>query len=197
MGFQRIIALLEWAVVVLLAAMVAVVSLGVFFRYVLDAALVWYDEFASYLLVWLTFAGAVVAAYRDRHIGFEMLEERVGPRARRAMRLVRECCILGFQVVLVYSGWDLVRRMGDETAVSLEWVRMGWIYAVLPLAGALMLCISLGRLAQLLGAGEGEGRHGLAHPGDHHRLDGDQRADRLRPLDHGHPPVAVERDRVA
>ncbi|MFB3816189.1 MAG: TRAP transporter small permease [Candidatus Methylomirabilales bacterium] len=197
MGFRRFIDLVEWVVVVLLAAMVGVVSVGVFFRYVLDAALVWYDEFASYLLVWLTFTGAVVAASRDRHIGFEMLEERATPRARRAMRIVRECCILGFQVVLVYYGWDLVRKMGDETAVSIEWVRMGWIYAVLPVAGALMLCISLGRLAQLLVAGEGERRHGLAHPGDHHPPDGDQRADRLRPLDHGHPPAALEGDRVA
>ena len=37
---------------------------AVFIRYVLNSSLVWYDEFASYLLVWLTFYGAVVADYQ-------------------------------------------------------------------------------------------------------------------------------------
>ena len=57
--FRRAITLLEWWAVLLLIMMVAVVLLGVFFRYILNASLAWYDEFASYLLVWLTFYGAV------------------------------------------------------------------------------------------------------------------------------------------
>jgi len=60
----RLINLLEWWAVLLLVLMVVLVSLGVFFRYVLNASLAWYDEFASYLLVWLTFYGAVTASYR-------------------------------------------------------------------------------------------------------------------------------------
>ena len=47
----------------LLVLMVVLVCLGVFFRYALGSSLAWYDEFASYLLVWLTFYGAVVACY--------------------------------------------------------------------------------------------------------------------------------------
>src|SRR2546426_7512750 len=69
----------------LMVAMVALVTIGVFFRYIVNASLSWYDEFASYLLVWLSFYGAVVATYRGRHIGFETLAERRGPRARRLM----------------------------------------------------------------------------------------------------------------
>src|SRR2546426_8707181 len=65
----------------LMVAMVALVTIGVFFRYIVNASLSWYDEFASYLLVWLSFYGAVVATYRGRHIGFETLAERRGPRA--------------------------------------------------------------------------------------------------------------------
>lgn len=144
--FRRFIHLLEWWAVLLLILMVAVVSLGVFFRYILNASLVWYDEFASYLLVWLTFYGAVVASYRGRHIGFEAVVDRLRPRTRRIIDLIGECFVLGFQIVLFYYGWLLTRKMGDETAVSLVWVKMSWVYSVLPITGGLMLLISLIRL---------------------------------------------------
>lgn len=153
--FQRLIAGIEWWAVALLVLMVGVVSLGVFYRYVVNAALVWYDEFASYLLVWLTFYGSVVASYRNRHIGFDIVVKKFSPAARRMVDFAGECFVLGFQAVLVYYGWLLVRKMGDESAISLPWVKMGWIYSVLPVTGALMLVISALRL---LGIALGEGR---------------------------------------
>src|SRR5574342_1105289 len=114
-----LVKVVEWWAVLLLVLMVAVVCLGVFFRYVLNSSLVWYDEFASYLLVWLTFYGAVVASYRRRHIGFEVLVDRLLPKTRRVFDFVGECFVLGFQVVLFGCGWLLMRKMGDGSAISL------------------------------------------------------------------------------
>jgi C4-dicarboxylate transporter, DctQ subunit len=148
--FSRVITLIEWWAVLLLVLMVALVSLGVFFRYVLSASLAWYDEFASYLLVWLTFYGAVAASYRRRHIGFEMVVNRLMPSTRRVVEVSAELFVLAFQFVLFYYGWMLMQRMGDETAVSLPWIKMGWIYSVLPITGGLMLLIGLERLVHLL-----------------------------------------------
>lgn len=156
--FRRFIDLVEWWAVVLLVLMVLLVSLGVFFRYVLDAALAWYDEFASYLLVWLTFYGAVVASYRRRHIAFELVVDRVAPFTRKIVEAVSETLVLAFQVILFYYGWLLTRKMGDETAISLEWIKMGWVYSALPITGALMLLISFNRLLHLLfGKKKGKG----------------------------------------
>ena len=147
--FRRLIDLVEWWAVILLILMVAVVCLGVFFRYWLNASLVWYDEFASYLLVWLTFYGAVVASFRRRHIGFEVVVDRLQPNTRRIMDFISEGFVLGFQIVLFYYGWQLVQKMGDESAISLPWIKMGWVYSVLPIAGGLMLVISLMRLVDI------------------------------------------------
>jgi len=147
--FRRLINLVEWWAVLLLILMVVVVFLGVFFRYVLNASLVWYDEFASYLLVWLTFYGAVVALYRRRHIGFEVVVNRFSPTTRRIVDFAGEFFVLGFQTVLFYYGWHLTGKMGDETTVSLVWVKMSWIYSVLPITGGLMLLISLMRLIDI------------------------------------------------
>ena len=146
----RLIALIEWWAVCLLAGLVVIVCLGVFFRYVLNASLVWYDEFASYLLVWLTFFGAVVAQYHQRHIGFELVVDKLAPLTRRVVDFVGEAAVLGFQFVLFYYGWILMHRMGDETAISLPWVKVAWVTSVMPITGGLMLLISLTRLAGIL-----------------------------------------------
>jgi TRAP-type C4-dicarboxylate transport system permease small subunit len=61
-----------------------------------------------------------------------------------------ELFVLGFQVVLFYYGWRLTQKMGDETAVSLVWVKMGWVYSVLPITGGVMLVISVQRLLHLI-----------------------------------------------
>lgn len=156
--FGRVITLVEYWSMLLLILLVAVVSLGVFFRYVLGASLAWYDEFASYLLVWLTFSGAVVAFSRQRHIAFDLLTGRLKPRVRKIAELTGEFFVLGFNAVLFYYGWTLTERMGDETAVSLPWVRMAWVYSVMPIAGGLMLLISCERLFDLvIGNGTGKG----------------------------------------
>ncbi len=154
--FRRFIAWVEWWAVLLLFLMVAVVCFGVFFRYVLKSSLVWYDEFASYLLVWLTFYGAVVASYRRRHIGFEVVLNKFRPETRRIFDFISELFVLGFQVVLFYYGWQLVEKMGADTAISLPWVKMAWIYSVLPITGGLMLIISVMRLIDIALAKERE-----------------------------------------
>jgi TRAP-type C4-dicarboxylate transport system permease small subunit len=76
------------------------------------------------------------------------------PNTRRIVGVVAEFFVLGFQVVLFYYGWLLMQRMGDETAVSLVWVKMGWVYSVLPVTGGLMLLISVDRLLRLVFRGE-------------------------------------------
>jgi TRAP-type C4-dicarboxylate transport system permease small subunit len=148
------VAAAEWLAVVLLAAMVATVALGVLYRYALGSALVWYDEFASYLLVWLTFVGSVAASWRGRQISFELVVERAPPRLARAMIVLSELCVLIFHGLIAAYGWSLMQRMGDETAVSLEWVRMSWVYAALPVAAILMALISVQRILALLGGAE-------------------------------------------
>ena len=145
----RAVALVEWFSIALLAAMTVLVCAAVFCRYVLNASLVWYDEFASYLLVWLTFFGAVVADHRRKHINFDLLVNKLAPKARRVADIVGEITVLGFQFVLFYYGWVLTERMGEETAISLPWVKIAWVTAVLPVAGAMLLLLSLDRLAAL------------------------------------------------
>jgi TRAP-type C4-dicarboxylate transport system permease small subunit len=99
--------------------------------------------------VWLTFYGAVVVAYRRRQISFDTLLERLGPAGRRVGGVVSEAGVLAFQAVLAWYGWVALDAMQFDTAISIPWVQMTWIYSVLPVSGALMLVISALHLVDL------------------------------------------------
>ncbi len=130
--------------------MLLLVLVGVFYRYVADDSLSWYDEFAGYLLVWLTMAGSVVGLAKRKHISFDTLVEKFPPGARRAVNVFGVLCLLAFSLVLVVAGWQLVRGMEEETAVSLPWIKMAWVYAIMPVSGALMTIICTVQLVTLL-----------------------------------------------
>jgi TRAP-type C4-dicarboxylate transport system permease small subunit len=147
--YERLVVILQAYAAALILVMLAVVLVGVFYRYVVDQALSWYDEFAGYILVWLTMYGSVVGLARGKHISFETLVEELPRGARRVAEAFDALCVLGFSVVLLVSGWVLVREMADDTAVSLPGVKMAWIYSVMPISGALMVLVGVVQLILL------------------------------------------------
>jgi tripartite ATP-independent transporter DctM subunit len=60
--------LIEPTTVGLLIVEIGILAAGVYWRYVLRNSLVWTDELATFLLVWLGMLGAVVAYRRDQHV---------------------------------------------------------------------------------------------------------------------------------
>lgn len=141
---------LEVFCTVLVVGLAVIVLLGVWYRYVLQRALPWYDEFAEFLLVWLTFYGSVLAAHRGAHIGFETLTDTLPPRLRQIVSGFAEVVVLAVQVALWSYGWALAQAASFDTAVSIRAVRLSWVYSAIPLSAGLMVLTSLRRLATLL-----------------------------------------------
>ncbi len=135
--------------------MLGVVLVGIFYRYVVGEAISWYDEFAGYILVWLTMYGSVVALARGKHISFETLVEKLPRGGQRAADVFGTLCVLSFSIVMLVSGWHLVREMADETAVSVPTLKMAWIYSVMPISGALMVLVGVVQLIRSATGGDG------------------------------------------
>ena len=133
---------------VVLAAMALICFLEVMLRYGLGSSFGWYDEFTGYLLVWLTFLGAVLAQLEEKHIGVGDLAGYFGRGWRRAAAFATLGLMLVLHILLLYYGGQLAIRFLTDRAITLP-VPMGIIYAVIPLSAVLMLAplmIQLGRL---------------------------------------------------
>lgn len=149
--YANFITVVEYICLLLMVAMTFVVAAGVVSRYVLGAALSWYDEFAEYILVWTTFYGAVLASHHRAHIGFDTLVESLPPPLKKGFECFTELLLLGLQGVILYYGWVLLQAMQFETAISLPWVKMTWVYSVMPVSAAMMLMVGLRNIFTIFG----------------------------------------------
>jgi TRAP-type transport system small permease protein len=141
------------ALVSLLIAAIAVICfLEVILRYVFSESLSWYDEFVGYLLVWLTFFGAVLAQSHGQHIGVDNLVESASPGMRRVLRLTSHGLLVAVHLVLLFYGTRLVLRFLTETAITLP-VPMGAVYSAIPLSAALLLVVEAIHIARLASGG--------------------------------------------
>src|SRR5258705_5200901 len=102
----------------MMVVLCADVFLGVFSRYVIGRTFTWYDEIARLLFVWIVFLGAAVGVRRGAHFRLHLLVDRFPPPARRGAPGFGRLVLLGFGLVLIQQGWQLVElRQVHRTAV--------------------------------------------------------------------------------
>ncbi|HEX9769692.1 MAG TPA: TRAP transporter small permease [Kiloniellales bacterium] len=130
--------LLEVVVVSLVLALTAVVVIAVVYRKA-GASLSWYDEVASILLAWVTYYGSALAALRRQHIGFDGMVRAVAPAWRMAFVVVSEIAVIGFFVILAWTGWIVLDVLEGDTLVSLLWVPVQLTQSVIPIGAVLFI----------------------------------------------------------
>ena len=143
----------EALLILLMGAMTLLIFSEVVLRYIFLSPITWYDEFAGYMLVWVTFLGSVVALHRRRHIGFETVVEALPPIWQRAATLLDYLLIIVFQVVLIVYGWRLTFELTGEMAITLP-IPIGFVHVVLPVSGLMMLIVCLVQIVEVLRQGK-------------------------------------------
>jgi TRAP-type C4-dicarboxylate transport system permease small subunit len=137
--------LTEAAAVVVLLALLAAVVLGVVSR-ALNEPVVWSDELARYLMVWLALIGWILASRRRAHIRITVLLDRLPGLARRIVEAAIQGALAVFGVLLMRDGFALVERNLDIEAVSMP-IPAALLYVPILLAG---LATSLQALGQIV-----------------------------------------------
>lgn len=147
---------LAWSVSLILAAIAAICFVEVVLRYGFGSSFGWYDEGVGYLLVWLTFLGAVLAHSHGQHIGVENLLESLPPKPRRVVLLAGHALLVAIHVVLLVYGGQIVSRFLAEEAITVP-IPMGLVYAVIPLSAVLMLVVEVFHIARTISGARGDG----------------------------------------
>ena len=140
-------ALVEIPVAVLVAVEVAILFAGVVARYVLHRPLVWSDELASILFLWLAMLGAAVAFRRNEHMRMTALVARAAPSGRAFLDVVATGAALAFLALVAWPALDYAIEESDITTPALG-ISNAWRAAALPVGIGLMVGFALLRLAK-------------------------------------------------
>lgn len=120
-----------------LLVLTGVMAAQVFTRYGLGDPLVWTEEAARWLYVWLVFLGAAVVT-RDRgHVAILVLLDRLPPWPRALLAAGLNLAAIGFLVAMVVVGLGAADRVADQEAVTFE-LSLAWLMLPVPVACASM-----------------------------------------------------------
>ncbi len=134
--------LLEWIVIALMVFLTTVVIVAVLFR-IFGNSLSWYDEVAAVLLSWVTYYGAGLAALKRRHIGFDSVLLSLPKGVRMMAVVVAEIVVVGFFVILAWTGFQVLEVLEGEMLVSLTWVPIQLTQSIIPVGGMLFVLCEL------------------------------------------------------
>ncbi|AVQ85565.1 MULTISPECIES: TRAP transporter large permease [unclassified Variovorax] len=138
-------ALVDGAAGALVLADVVVLLAGVVARFVLHQPLIWSDELASMLFIWLAMLGAVVALRRGEHMRMTALVSKLPPTRRRFAEAVSLYAALAFLAMVVWPAWEYASEERFITTPALD-ISNAWRAAALPVGVALMAMFAALRL---------------------------------------------------
>ncbi|MBC7483496.1 MAG: TRAP transporter large permease subunit, partial [Rhizobacter sp.] len=129
----------------LIVAEIVILFMGVISRYFLRTPLVWSDEVASLLFLWLVSLGAVVAFRRGEHMRMTALVAKASPRVRAFLDTVAITAALAFLLLNLWPAYEHVLEEAVVTTPALD-ISAAWRAAALPVGLGLMALMSLLRL---------------------------------------------------
>jgi tripartite ATP-independent transporter DctM subunit len=139
--------LIEIPAAVLVVAEIVILFAGVVSRYVLRQPLIWSDELASILFLWLAMLGAVVAFHRAEHMRMTAVVASAKPAMRAYLDVVATCAALAFLLLILWPAYEYAYEESFITTPALQIPNI-WRAAALPVGVALMAAFALLRLAR-------------------------------------------------
>lgn len=109
-------------------------------RFVLNYSSAWGEEAARYAFIYLGWIGAAYAVRERAHIRFDIVQRRVGPRARAWLFLFAEAATIVFACIALYWSLHTVRQLlqfGGTTPVLR--INKVWFEAAVPIGFCLVI----------------------------------------------------------
>src|ERR1700726_4955016 len=139
--------LVEIPAAMLVVAEIVILFAGVVARYGLRQPLIWSDELASILFLWLAMLGAAVAFRRSEHMRMTAVVASASPAVRAWLDVVATCAALAFLLLIAGPACEYAYEESFITTPALQIPNI-WRAAALPVGTGLMALFAFLRLAR-------------------------------------------------
>jgi tripartite ATP-independent transporter DctM subunit len=129
----------------LVIAEIVVLFSGVSARYLFQKPLIWSDELAGILFLWLAMLGAVVAFQRGEHMRMTAIVGMVRPRTRAFFEVLAVAAPLAFLALVLHPAYEFASDEMFVTTPALDISNL-WRAAALPVGLGLMFLVAVLRL---------------------------------------------------
>jgi tripartite ATP-independent transporter DctM subunit len=135
----------ETVAAALIVEEIGILFAGVISRYFLQIPLVWTDELASILFLWIATLGAVVAFRRGEHMRMTALVAKAKPHTQAFLDTLAIAAALAFLLFILEPAYEYASEEVYVTTPALE-LSNAWRAAALPVGIGLMAAMGIIRL---------------------------------------------------
>ncbi len=140
--------LLGVPVALLVAAEIGVLLAGVIARYVFHHPLIWSDEVASILFLWLAMLGSAIAFERGDHMRMTAVVSKLQPAQRAFLDVLATTAALAFLLLILPYAWEYAVEEAVMHTPALD-IQNSWRVAAMATGFGAMALFALLRLVQL------------------------------------------------
>lgn len=126
-------------VIFIAVAFVALVA-QVFSRFIFQVPITWTEELSRYLLIWITFIGASIAARYQQLIRLEMINSVLPESLKRVVSFAALVITSIFCAFTIYYGLDLIKIVHKQTSPALH-IPVSYPYSAI-LVGCLLIILN-------------------------------------------------------
>lgn len=149
------------AAAICLLAMSTIITIQVFYRYVLNDPLLWPLEGSLLLFVYLVWLAGAAGMRDGKEIRIELAETYLPQKVTKVLQPLLTAISIGIMVVVVTLGVKVVQFQSTNVYDSFPFSR-GVLFAVAPIIGSVMLIYLVRRLVRqvtsLLSGGSSQGK---------------------------------------
>ncbi len=134
---------------VIFCSMMIVVTAQIIMRYVFNHPILWSEEFARYVYVWLVYIGSAYGVTQEKHVAVTILTDRLPQKARMALHLI---CNLLIIAALGYMLPHSVKYLGKQSGLrsGCMQIPMSMVFAAIPAGYTLIIIHMVLQSAMLL-----------------------------------------------
>jgi tripartite ATP-independent transporter DctM subunit len=138
----------EIVAALLIAAEILILFAGVISRYFLHTPLVWSDELASLLFLWLASLGSVVAIRRNEHMRMTAFVGMASPRGQSFLEAISLGATVAFLLLIIVPAYEFAAEEVIVTTPALE-ISNAWRASALPSGLGLMALVAILQLVSI------------------------------------------------
>jgi|Deesub1362A_J573_1020465.scaffolds.fasta_scaffold04877_4 C4-dicarboxylate transporter DctQ subunit len=123
----------KYFIVISFALMALIVFFQVLNRFFLKIPIMWPEELARYLMIWMSFVAAAVAFRKGAHIGVNIIIDKLSGKTKQIFIILQSVLIMVFVAVVGYYAIFIIRLQLSTIQLSpaLE-INLAYIYMAIP-----------------------------------------------------------------
>ncbi len=128
------------AMVASMALVTILITTQVILRYFFNDSITWAEELTRFTIIWMSFIAAGMGVRYGQHISVDILTTLAPPRIAHVLIIISGVLGLCFGLGILIFGGELFLHATQRFQLSSALqIPMYWVYAIFPIAGALII----------------------------------------------------------